>query len=188
MTRVILIHGWEGDPHQEWRPWLKSILENEGIEVIVPGMPDTLHPQMAPWVEKISETVGESGDQTYLVGHSLGCIAILRYLDSVNASVAIEGAVLVAGFGKNLHYSGYKGELDSFFSSPLDWERIRGNCLRFVSIHSDNDTFVDISNSKLFKEKLGAESLIEHNMGHFSGSDGILELPIVYNKLVELIK
>ena len=186
-NKVILVHGWEGSSDQDWRPWLKYKLERHGYEVVVPQMPDSMHPAMMSWVKKLAESVGETDQDVYFVGHSLGCIAILRFLENVRPDLSIRGSILVAGFGEDLHYDGYEGELSSFFSTTLDWDRIKARCLKFVSVHSSNDKWVDISNSELFEKRLGAKKIIMDNMGHFSGSDGLIEVPFIYDELLTLM-
>ena len=84
MKRVIIIHGYRGKPETNWKPWLKSELESNGFAVEVPAMPNTDRPTVSEWINKITEVVGEPSLNTYLIGHSLGCIAILRYLESLN--------------------------------------------------------------------------------------------------------
>lgn len=107
MKRAFLIHGWEGDPEEEWRPWLKKELEKKGFEVYVPAMPDTATPTMEKWVPFLAEIVGKPDENCYFVGHSLGCITILRYLETLNEGEKVGGVVLVAGFGHDLEYEGY---------------------------------------------------------------------------------
>lgn len=46
--------------------------------------------------------VGVPDEQTYFVGHSLGCQAIARYLESLSESIKVGGVVFVAGFFKRL--------------------------------------------------------------------------------------
>jgi len=45
---------------------------------------------------------------------------------------------------------------------------------------------VSVSFGNEFKDKLGAKLIVEHNMKHFSGDDGISELPVVLNNLLEI--
>jgi predicted alpha/beta hydrolase family esterase len=85
--------------------------------------------------------------------------------------------VLVAGFATDLDYSGYKGELSSFFKEEINWEKILKVCNKFVSISSDNDPYVPLKHNALFVRNLKAESVVMHNMNHFSGDDGVLQLP-----------
>lgn len=188
MKRAFLIHGWESYPEEGWRPWLKKELEKRKFEVIVPKMPDAINPTYDKWVpclEKIAKPVARND---YFVGHSLGCITILRFIENLKQDEKVGGAVLVAGFGHDLEYDGYKRELSSFFAKPVNWEKIKRHCPKFVSIHSDDDPWVPIKHSQLFKEKLNAKLIIEHGMKHFSGDDGIGKLPSALNALLEITK
>ena len=171
--RVFLVHCWEGYPDYGWYPWFKKGLEAKGFEVHVPAMPDTDNPEFGAWLEHLTRTVGEPGKDCYLVGHSLGCITILRYLESLKEGQKVGGVVLVAGFVSHL---GYK-ELSSFFTTFVDWEKIKSHCDKFVAIHSENDPYVSLHYGELFKENLGAEVIVKHGMKHFSGADGVKELP-----------
>lgn len=184
--KVIMIHGWEGYPEEGWRPWLKKELEQRGFEVIIPAMPDTATPTMEKWVPFLTQIVGNPDEQTYFIGHSLGCITILRYLETLKDNQLIGGSILVAGFGNDLEYEGYKGELSSFFKTPVDWEKVKKHCKKFVAIHSSDDPWVPIKHNKLFQDNLGAKSIIQENMKHFSGDDGIMELPIVLDELLKM--
>lgn len=186
MRKVYLIHGWEGYPEEGWRPWLKDKLILSGFEVIVPAMPETLNPTLEKWLPFLQNLVKKPDLETYFVGHSLGCVTILRYLETLPEVQKVAGAVLVAGFGHDLEYAGYKKELSSFFKKELDWTKIKNNCQKFVAIHSDNDPWVPLKHNKLFVEKLGAEFIIEHNKFHFSGDDGINELPSALEALLRI--
>ncbi|MBI5357009.1 hypothetical protein HZB78_05395 [Candidatus Collierbacteria bacterium] len=53
--RVFIIHGWGGNPENDWIPWVKSQISNKGFEVIVPKMPDTNNPRIEPWIKKTTE-------------------------------------------------------------------------------------------------------------------------------------
>ena len=142
----------------------------------MPEMPDTEHPKMNAWVRKLSESVAIPDKECYFIGHSLGCITILRYLETIKEKVAC--VVLVAGFADDLGIQ----EVNSFFLKEIDWNKIRANCQRFVAINSDNDPYVPLSHAEIFKENLKAEVIIKH-AGHFSASDGITVLPAVLNAL-----
>ena len=175
--RAFLIHGWEGYPEEGWRPWLKNELKSSGFEVFIPAMPDTDNPKMDEWINHLTKIVERPTPNDFFVGHSLGCITILRYLETLKENEKIGGAVLVAGFGHDLDYSGYNGELSSFFKTPVSWEKIKKHCRQFVTIMSDDDPYVPLEHGDIFKEKLGAKLVVEHHMKHFSGDDGIDVLP-----------
>lgn len=182
MKRAILIHGWEGSPEGGWLPWLKNELEKKDFKVITPAMPDTTHPVMDKWVEHLAKIVGKPDKECYLVGHSLGCITILRYLETLEQGAEIGGAVMVVGFSDNL---GYK-ELNTFFTKPIDWNKIKKHCKKFVAIHSDNDPYVPLKHGDIFKEKLNAEVIVKQNMKHFSGDEGMTELPVVLESILKI--
>lgn len=186
--RVFIVHGWEGSPKGSWRPWLKRKLEEEGFKVSVPQMPDTMNPTMDKWVQYLAKMVERPDEDCYFIGHSLGCITILRYLETLKENQKVGGVVFVAGFSHDLDFEGYKGELSSFFQTPINWGKIKKHCNKFVAIHSDDDPYVPLEHNAIYKEKLGAESIIMRNMKHFSGDDGIMELPIALESLLRVAK
>jgi len=180
--RAFLIHGWEGCPEEGWRPWLKSELEKNEFQVFNPAMPDTNNPHIDKWVPNLAKLVRKPTENDYFVGHSLGCITILRYLEGLKENEKVGGVILVAGFTDDL---GYK-ELSSFFQEPIDFPKIKSRCQKFIAIHSDNDPYVALSYGDIFKEKLNAELIVQHNMKHFSGDDNIVELPVVLSTILDI--
>lgn len=178
--RVIMIHGWGGWPEEGWRPWLRQKLEAQGYDVQIPAMPDTNHPKYLAWVEVLERVVGESDAPTILVGHSLGCITILRYLEG-RCQGRIAGAVFVAGFFENL--SSDYAEIYPFTDHPLNWEKIREHCPRFSVIHAPDDDVVNITFAEHLAEKLEVPVTLDPGKGHFSGDDGILEAPSILGEV-----
>ena len=181
MKRVFIIHGWEGKPDSNWFPWLTKELEARGFEVAVPQMPDAMNPTLGVWLSHVQKIVGEPSENTFLIGHSLGVITILRFLEALGGSKKIGGAILVAGFSEPIAYE----ELNSFFQTPLDYEKIKASVNKIVAIHSDNDPHVPMRNGELLRDHLGAELIVLKNAGHINGEDGFTELPIVLGKIIE---
>lgn len=188
MKRVFIVHGWEGSPNKEWFPWLKKEVEQKGFDVSVPAMPNPETPTLDTWLSKLKEEIVNPDENTYLVGHSLGCITILRFLEILNDDQKVGGAIFVAGFGHDLEYQGYNNELQSFFETPIDWGKIKTKANKFVIIHSRDDEWVPIEHNRTYKERLGAESIILNGFGHFSGDEGVTKLPIALEKLLEIAK
>lgn len=187
--RVFLIHGWGGYPEEGWRPWLKNELEKRGFEVYVPVMPDTEHPRANAWLKELKNAVGVPNKDCYFVGHSLGCITILRYLETLQEGQKIGGAVLVAGFTDikiTIDKDEDINEIKTFFEQEVNFKKIKTHCKKFIAIHSDNDPYVPLRYADILKEKLEAKVIIEHNMKHFSGDDGITELPIALNSILKM--
>ncbi len=186
MKKVYLIHGWEGNPDNCWFPWLKEKLEDAGFEVFAPAMPNPDEPDIDEWVAKLSEVV-DAGEDTILVGHSIGCQTILRYLDSLKQDVKFKGIFFVAGFvnltPEALEDQGSKEIAEPWLSTPINWENVKRHSDKFVAIFSDNDPFVYVSDSKIFKEKLSAKIIIENNLGHFDDDANIKELPSLLKEI-----
>ncbi len=97
MKRVFIIHGWDGYPEEGWFPWLKKELEKNGFEVFVPAMPNPSEPKIEEWIPFLENIIDEPDEDTYLVGHSIGCQTIFRYLEQLE-NKKIGGAVCVAGW------------------------------------------------------------------------------------------
>lgn len=182
--RAFLIHGWEGYPEEGWRPWLKKELEKRGFEVFVPAMPNANFPIQRQWVAHLQKLVSKPTKVDFFVGHSLGCITILRILERLKEREKVGGAVLVAGFTDDLSIK----EITTFFKDKINFEKIRKACPKFIAIHSDNDPWVDLKYGDILKEKLGAKLIVEHNKKHFSGDDNIFELPSALEAVLELAK
>lgn len=186
MKRAVIVHCWDGTPNYCWYPQTKKELEEKGFKVEVPQMPETNLPKLSLWLPKLKEVVGEPDEDLYLIGHSSGCITIMRYLEQLSSDLMIGGVVLVAGFTDDL---GYK-ELSNFFETPINFEKIKQHCKNFVAINSDNDPYVDVKYGKEFEEKLGAKLIIKHNMGHFSGpvdnEESCTNLPDVANEALKM--
>ena len=120
MKRVILVHRWSGGPSDDWRPWLQDELGQRGYNVLSPEMPDMDTPVIEKWVGKLREVVGVPDADTYFVGHSIGCQAILRYLETIDTPVG--GALFVAGWFdlKNLEDDETEKIAKPWIETPID--------------------------------------------------------------------
>lgn len=192
MKKVYLIHGWEGNPENNWFPWLKQKLEAEGFEVIVPAMPGTEKPVKSVWLKTMRDIIVNPNKNTYLVGHSMGCQAIQRYLETLEEGVVIGGAVFVAGWINDPMWEGRTKEeadvIQDWFDVPKDYEKIKSHCKEFVSIFSTNDPFISKSNWDESEKELVAEVIILENKSHFDDDAGIKELPEALEAILEISK
>lgn len=188
MKQAIIVHCWDGYPEYCWYPWAKTELEKLGISVIIPLFPETELPKLAAWLPKLQEIAGEPNQDTYLIGHSIGCATIMRYLESLPEGQKIGGVVFVAGFTENVGFD----EIANFFQTPLDLQKVKTKANKFIAIHSDDDPYVDLKYGDIFKEKLGAELIVKHNMKHFSGEvdneESCIELPEVVESIKKMIQ
>lgn len=190
MRRVFIVHGWDGHPQEGWFPWLKKELEERGFEVQVPQLPEAGSPRIFNWVPALAAAVRAPDTDTYFVGHSMGCQTIARYLETLPEGQQVGGAVFVAGFFKRL--TGLEDDEDvratdkHWLEAPLNFAKVHSHLLKSVAVFSDNDPYVPLDNQDDFRDKLGSEIVVEHDTGHFNEAAGILELPIVLQKLLEI--
>jgi len=127
----------------------------------------------------LREIIGQPDDELVLIGHSIGTIAIMRYLEALEVG-QVGKVILVAGFTDQL---GFK-ELENFFETRLNFAKIKTKSKNgFVVIQSDNDPFISEQYGERLKEELGAKLIIKHGANHMSGAvDGeetCVELPEV---------
>ena len=187
MKRAIIVHCWSGYPNYCWYSFVKSELELAGFSVEVPEFPNTDAPREDAWVPFLREVVGHPDDQLFLIGHSIGCATIMRYLETLGAHEQIGGAVFVAGFTNDLGFP----ELSNFFKTPINFPLVRSKLKNgLIAIHSDNDPYVPLEFSEILNRELGAEIIIKSGMGHFSGPreeiGSCVELPVVVEAVNEL--
>lgn len=192
MKKVYLIHGWGGNPKGDWYAWLKKALTKKGFDAQVPAMPNTLKPTIKEWVNFLEKNIKNIDQNTYFVGHSIGCQAIMRFLETLPKNTKIGGAIFVAGWF-NLTDETWDGDYTleiatPWLETPINFDKVKQHTDNFVDIASDNDPYVPFTDKDLFKERLNAEVIVLHNKGHVSGEDGVNELPIVIDKLMEMIQ
>lgn len=179
--RVYIIHGWDGYPEEGWFPWLKTELEKKSFQVYVPAMPEPAEPKIEAWVSHLSKVVGDADENTYFIGHSIGCQTILRYLESLPTDKKVAGAFFVAGWFTlmNLETDEEKEIAKPWLETSIDFDKVKQHTKKFFAVFSDDDDVVPQENKKLFEERLGAKTTMEHGQGHFSGGDGVKELPVI---------
>lgn len=141
MKRVIIVHRWEGSSQDDWRPWLKSELEEMGYEVIVPDMPNTYIPVIDKWVGKLREVVGTPNSETFFIGHSIGCQTVLRYLETIDTKVG--GALFVAGWFNLENLEGREVEeiAAPWIETPIYLEKIKSVLPKSILLISNDDPY-----------------------------------------------
>jgi predicted alpha/beta hydrolase family esterase len=189
--KVYIIHGWDGSPNEPMLRWLASSLEARDYEVTVPAMPDPGNPTIEAWTQKLARVIVPNED-TILIGHSIGCQAILRYLQTLPPTKKVKGAVFIAPWmkldEKTIEEEGeeIKDVAKPWMETPIAFEKVRGMIGKIIAIFSDNDPYVPIDQKAIFEKDLGATIIVEKKKGHFTAADGITALPSALNAAVGL--
>jgi len=184
MKKVFLIHGWGGDSEGGWFNWLKKELPKKGFEVEAFDMPDTDNPKIENWVGYLEKkiNVDEIDEQTYFVGHSIGCQTIMRYLEKLHKHKRVGGCVFVAGWFDLINLEPEEMEIaHPWINQHINFERVLDHTNRFLALFSTNDPYVHENEREKFENNLGAKVIIKKKMEHFNN---VLELP----EILEFIK
>lgn len=185
MKKVFIVHGFGSSPNGGWRPWLMSELENQDIYACALSMPNPKEPVLSEWIEEIARHVDRNkNDEIYLVGHSLGVPAILRFIESKEDISNVKGMVLVSGPSKMSDVR----KAPSFLDKPFDFSYIKSKVSKAVVIHGDNDPLVPLEDAHEISNGLGVELVVIPNGVHLNGSAGWKQLPQCLEALNKIMK
>lgn len=187
MKKIFIIHGFTGKPNGGWRPWLMGELAKNDIYACALPMPKPDAPIKEEWIKTISDVVDIPNEEIFLVGHSLGVPAILRYLETLSVGMKIGGVVLVSGPVFKIEEDGYE-QVNTFLDVAFDFDHIKNACKNFTIIHGDNDSNVSFSDAEYLKEKLSCDLISIPNGGHLADHDGFYKLPEALDSLLKMIK
>jgi predicted alpha/beta hydrolase family esterase len=177
--QLIIVPGYGGFADNGWPSWLCREVEKCGMESRYLEMPDMMYPQVDEWLSFLEEENIPVDENTYLVGHSLGCITLARYLENKKPGAVAAACIMVSGFDTIPKIP----LLSDFCSLPLNFEKVRAHAEEFVMIASDDDHLVPLVESEALARKLGAEMIVESGKGHFKSD--VKELHSVLNYILE---
>lgn len=177
MKKVYLVHGWGGTGSGGWFDWLKEELSKKEVQVNAFDMPDTDNPKIEAWVDLLEKNIRGVDEETYFVGHSIGCQTILRYLEKLPEDKKVAGCVFVAGWFNLIGLEeGEDVTAKPWIETPIDYDKVKKHTDKFLAIFSDNDPYVPLKDMPLFEERLGAEAVLKNQQGHFNEVNEIPEV------------
>lgn len=184
MKNALVLHGTNDSSEGNWFPWLQVELERIGWKVWVPDLPQADAPNMQRYQNFIFSSDWKFDNESVIVGHSSGAVAILGLLQALPEGTVIDTAVFVGAFKNDLGWDSLK----ELFSKPFDFAKIRASAKRFVFLHSDNDPFCPLEGATSLSKELGGELIVVPGASHFSlgtGGDAYEKLPIILDILHE---
>lgn len=186
MKNILIIHGTEGHPKENWFPWLKQELEEKGYNVLVPQFPSPpiIPAKIAEWFDVLKDYEQYINEDTILIGHSLGGVFTLRVLEKLKHPV--KAAIFVGtpiGVRPILNY-----DRDSSFSGFLfDWKVIPTKANHFEVFQSDDDPYVSLENGEQLAKKLNVALNFVPNAGHFNAKAGYTKFDLLLEKLKPIL-
>jgi predicted alpha/beta hydrolase family esterase len=185
MKKVYLIHGFEGSPNGGWRPYLMRELAHNDISSFSLSMPSPEKPILDEWLSEIKRYIDRDiNDEIYLVGHSLGGTAILRYLEKFD-SQNIKGIVSVSA---PCICKKENSRISEFLEDNFDWNLIKNKVSKVAVIHGDDDPLVPVVEAEKISNELDGKLIIIKNGKHLNGSAGFIELPELLEVILRMIK
>ena len=146
---------------KRWRSWIRKEL-GRNYEVIIPEMPNDYNAKYEEWklwFEKLFQFLNE---EVILVGHSLGCAFLAKYLSENKFPKKIKGVFMVAGV--------YDKDCDGYglvsFALPNKLDLQTENIYLY---HSEDDPVVPLSALNKYKQALPkAHTKVFNDRGHFA--------------------
>lgn len=168
--KVVLLHAWGSNPEQAFFPWLKKELENEGLQVKKPILPNAENPDFDEWLAKFEKL--NISENTLVVGRSLG------------GTLALAAALKGNKIGKLIAVCTplENNAIPEFFKKIGNWdfEKIKNNIQKTIIFQSTNDPYVPQKDAERLSKKLNAPLIKIENVEHFAGEK--------YPKILEEIK
>ncbi|MCT4396468.1 RBBP9/YdeN family alpha/beta hydrolase [Periweissella beninensis] len=184
MTKhIYLVHGYQSSPHANWFDWLKTQLKFKNQQQLnVLHLPTPNHPNPGAWDHACHTTITANGD-LILIGHSLGCMQILRFLQQ-HPDLKQVNVILVGGFSEHLTTL---PELDAFTNYQLNFQQLKQQISHLTVFAAKNDAIVNFEYTAKLAHNLNGSFVLLPTGHHFMGSEGYVKLPVVYNELLKIL-
>lgn len=167
-TRLLLLPRLGGDATSDFYPWLSTQLRGQAELTVIPA-PDPHQPSVSAWPARIAAAIGSDlrvAQRTFLLGHSVGCLAALHALTRLDPGARAGGALLVAGF---FSLPRQDPVLQPWVDTPLNLSAARDGARRFTALVSTDDPFSPeaAGRRQVWVDRLGASVRVEPGAGHF---------------------
>ena len=186
MTRVAIVPRWSGDASKDWYPWIRAELGREpgpSLEVQVVDLPNKDAPKIDACVDALRRELGDDVlalRDTILVGHSVGCQALLHYLAALAPAPAPAPGEAPPGPRRLLCVAGWWTvdepwpSIRPWIDATHDWERLRANTGGGVTVLlSEDDPFTSDwrENQATWERRLDAEVRVIPGGRHFNAAE-----------------
>ena len=186
--KVLIVHRYSGNPKSDWYPWLKRMLEARDFKVEIARLPSPDKHTMDECVNSLEVSVLDV-ENTFFVGHGIGCQAIMRYLERETLGSA-KGMLLVAPFlhlrESALNTPQGKRVSAEWLSKPINLDAVKSNAGTVRILAAKEDPYIPEGDAKELASKLGATVTTMPIRTHFTAEDGYAELHAALNEFMKL--
>ena len=181
MKQVIIIHGCPSDAEKamnpetrtydkHWIPWTREKLNEKGIKVETPFMPEPWYPNYEKFKAEFEKCSVD--EDTILIGHSCGCAFLVRWLGESKQKVA--KLILVAPW--KIPDEGDEAR-QRFYIYRID-EMIKDRVNKIVMFTADDEEDDGKISLEIYHRALGGEVIELKGHGHYTMGDiGTIEFP-----------
>lgn len=183
MKRIYIFPRYSGDENSDWYQQIKhnSNFTELNISIIPLSLPNWDKPSCTEFLSYIKNAIPENeiDNNSYFVGHSVGCKAALLFLNELhikNPELKIGGLMCVAGWWK---VDNPWPQLNQWTNMPLDFTAIQKICNNnIITVLSDNDPFTSDwkVNKREWETNLNTKVIIVPDAKHFNGTEGFSEI------------
>ena len=185
IDRIVIVPRWAGGPSNDWYPWalVELARSHPKLRVDVLELPNRDAPVIDQCVAALETELGTDLSalaSTLLVGHSVGCQALMRYLaqqPSPSDRDAVPNLVCVAGWWT---VDEPWPSIRPWIDTPISLAQLRSNAATITALISDDDPFTKDSraNQATWEQRLDADVRVNVGGKHFNGAQepAVLEL------------
>jgi len=167
MPQILIVPGYQNSGPGHWQSlWEAQMREARRVE-----MPNWEFPRRAEWIEALGEAIrkaNEEGGPPLLVGHSLGCLAIVHWAEAFE--MPVHGALLVAP--PDVEAPDTLEEIRNFAPVPLF-----GLPFPCRVVASSDDPYLSMERARAFAAAWGAALSEIGPGGHINAASGFGEWP-----------
>ena len=164
IDKIVLMHCRGGENSKYFYEGIKSWCKNKNIEYIAPKIVGNDAPAK-DWLDELSKI--EITKNTVLIGHSMGCIALCKYLSDNN--LAFNSLHLVAGWQYNVNSPSQNAlaQGNTFEPETIDYQKIKNN--GNVVLHCSLDDAPNrLENTQKYENYFEIKANWYQNYAHFN--------------------
>lgn len=175
MVNKIIVPGLHNSDPQHWQSHLERQFPQEYMRIL---QEDWDRPNADLWVPAIERQLqGYKHEELILIGHSIGCIAIVKCLEQYQH--LIKGALLVAP--SDAEQANFPDYIRGFKPIPL-----RRLGFPSIVVASDNDHVTSLERARFFAQHWGSKLEVLKSAGHIESASGFGPWPLGRNLIREL--
>ena len=160
--RVVLIHGYNSSPEENFHPWLYRQLKDRGFDVIAPKLPLVGEVEALACIEAVIKAVGRLDENTIILGHSLGGVLALRYLEAAEAASIPRACILVGS-----PWQTKSEKTRGLFLTEFDYDVVTWKAREFVIVHDKEDKLLPFDHAEKYVRMLQAQLVATVGNDHF---------------------